>query len=100
MKKLLAKNIQTFGIYKLSMKQGSNNFRESSILSVMNELSQSNKKIIIYEPLIETDTYQSFEVVNDLREFLSISELIIANRMEDQLEGNSKVFSRDIFGTN
>jgi UDPglucose 6-dehydrogenase len=97
---LLAKNIQTFGIYKLSMKQGSNNFRESSILSVMNELSQSNKKIIIYEPLIETDTYQSFEVVNDLREFLSISELIIANRMEDQLEGNSKVFSRDIFGTN
>ncbi len=92
------KNGNVVGIYRLIMKSGSDNFRESSIFDVINNLSKSDIKIIIYEPNLDTCEFNGFEVVNDLTEFKNKSNLILANRnSEELLDVNSKVYTRDLF---
>lgn len=87
----------TVGIYRLVMKSGSDNFRESSILDIMKWLRGDGYKVIIYEPTVK-DIYMDFEVEADLTKFQNECDVILANRMAKELEPVSgKVYCRDIF---
>ena len=89
---------KTIGIYRLIMKSDSDNFRESSIIDIMDRLRVMGADIIIYEPLISGE-YDEFRVIDDLDEFIRGSDLIVANRFSDELKGcKEKVYSRDLFG--
>lgn len=80
------------------MKQGSDNLRESSILGVMNKLTSFGAKVIVYEPLIEESKYLGVDVCSDLGQFKNMSDLVIANRQDSELEDiQYKVYTRDIF---
>ena len=86
------------GIYRLVMKEGSDNFRESSIQEVIRLISSKGIKVIIYEPLIKNDSFGDFEVLNDFKKFSEKSEIILANRISKKLTSvEHKVFTRDIF---
>jgi len=89
---------QVVGIFRLVMKEGSDNFRESSIQDVIKLITSKGIKVIIFEPLVGDDSFGGLEVVNDFEEFSKQSEVILANRMSNQLNSvRDKVFTRDIF---
>ena len=80
------------------MKEGSDNFRESSIQEVIKKIALKGINIIIYEPLIESESFGEFEVLRDFKSFTKRSEIILANRINEELNFIShKVFTRDIF---
>tara|TARA_A100001011_G_C14234097_1_gene810189 strand:- start:940 stop:1548 length:609 start_codon:yes stop_codon:yes gene_type:complete len=88
------------GIFRLIMKEGSENFRESAVLSLINELQKSNFKITLYEPTINEDFYKKIPLNNDLKNFIDTSDMILANRLSSELKKyKKKVFTRDIFQT-
>ena len=89
------------GIFKLSMKMGSDNFRESSQIDLIKALKKENKEIYIFEPSVIKKYFMGIEVINDFKKFEKKVELIIANRLDKELEAFSqKVFTRDIFNKN
>lgn len=89
------------GVYKLAMKSGSNNFRFSSILEIIQGLKSRGFRIIIYEPSINEKSFYECKIENNFKKFITSSELIIANRMDLKLKGiEDKIFTRDIFGNN
>ena len=97
---ILNMNENHIGIYRLTMKSGADNYRESSILSII-ELIKTKKDIVIYEPLIHGDNFNNIKVTNNLEEFISSSEIIIANRLDENLINvREKVFTRDLYGKN
>ena len=94
-------NPKTVGIYKLSMKEGSDNFRFSAILDIIKNLSLKGIEILIHEPIIDDARYDSMPLINDLNEFKKRCDLIICNRKSRSLEDvEEKIYSRDIFNTN
>lgn len=90
---------QTVGIYRLAMKAGSDNFRSSAVQGVMKRIKAKGIEVVVYEPLIHEKFFFNSEVINDLEAFKSASDVIIANRMVDELEAVAhKIFTRDLFG--
>lgn len=96
--KIKALRPSTIGVYRLIMKEGSNNFRESAILSLISKFQEDKLKIIIFEPVIGENTFDGIPVINKLENFIHQSDLIIANRLSSDLKNcQDKVFTRDIF---
>lgn len=100
-KEILKKRPNVVGIYRLTMKSGSDNFRDSAIQDIMRELKEYNMEVIVYEPTLETTEFQGYVLRNKLTEFLEESDVILANRMHPDLDAvKIKVYTRDLFGDN
>ena len=100
-KSILNKNPKIVGIYRLIMKQNSDNFRESAIIDIILRLKKMKINLIIFEPYLDQKNYLDVEVTKDLEYFTSKSDLIIANRVTSEIEKYiEKVYSRDVFTKN
>ena len=98
---ILERNPRIVGVYRLTMKAGSDNFRASAIQDVISILKENGVKILIYEPTIEDDRFNGYPVVQDLELFKELSDTIIVNRLDNELEDvKPKVYTRDIFRNN
>ena len=95
---ILKKNPKTVGVYRLTMKTGSDNFRQSAIFGVIDRLKKNGTDVIVYEPVVTDDQYQGLVVENDFEKFAFKADVIIANRMDERLKDVAdKVYTRDIF---
>lgn len=95
------KSPKTVGIFRLTMKSSSDNFRESAVLDIMNQLSEKGIEVIVYEPTWKEDTYDNYRVITDLNAFKQNSDIIITNRMTEELaDVPEKVFTRDVYNNN
>ena len=95
---ILNTDCEVIGIHRLIMKHGSENFRSSAILEIIDNLVSAGKEVIIYEPAIKDNNYEGIRIVNDLTEFKKLSNLIITNRNDKELEDViDKIYTRDVF---
>ena len=98
---IIKKQPKTVGVYRLVMKDGSDNFRESSVQGIMKRIKAKGIRVIVYEPALQEETFFNSEVIVDLRDFKVSSDVIIANRLSDDLHDViNKVFTRDFFHEN
>ena len=97
---ILEKKPKVVGVYRLLMKAHSDNFREASILGIIERLKKLNVIVIIYEPLWKSRRFQEMDVFSNIKEFKAKSDIILANRLTNEImDIPNKVFTRDIFGS-
>lgn len=99
-KMIMNKNANTVGIYKLTMKKDSDNFRTSAVCEIIDILKQNGVNIIIYEPMLNLSEFDDdIKIENNFEKFMEISDVILANRMDEKImKFKDKVYTRDLFG--
>ncbi len=98
---ILMKGARTVGIYRLVMKAGSDNFRQSSVQGIMKRLKAKGVEVIVYEPVLEEEDFFRSRVVRDIQYFKDNCDVIVANRVTDEIaDVEDKIFTRDLFGGN
>ena len=88
----------TVGIYRLTMKKDSDNYRQSAIQGIIERLKSEEFNVIIYEPTTKQEDYLGCKIIKDFKEFSRVSDVILANRFEDELmDVKNKVYTRDLY---
>ena len=95
---IIKKNPKCVGVYRLTMKSGSDNFRASAIQGVIDRLKSNNVRVVIYEPTLSDKEFNGCEVINDFSKFKKCVDLVLVNRMDENVELiKERVYTRDLF---